>query len=131
MAGYDGDLAPTICLLKVPTTKAKVGGQLKEHGPIGSAYIRARVKKGLKNKQQNVKYSDLRDSELSPSVKCFLSARRLASRNSWITIMRRRPRSLPKTQFAKPASRVILRAKAEQNRTILMCWENYRWKQGR
>ena len=56
--GYDGDLAPTICV-EGTDHKVKSGGQLKEHGRVGSAYIRARLKKGLKNKQQNVKYSDL------------------------------------------------------------------------
>jgi hypothetical protein len=58
--GYDSDLAPTICV-EGDDHKDKAGGQLKEHGLVGSEYIRARVRRGIKNNQQKVKYSDLRD----------------------------------------------------------------------
>jgi hypothetical protein len=68
--GYDGDMAPTICV-EGSDHKEKAGGQLKEHGLIGSAYIRARLKKGIKNKQQGVKYSDLRDCGAESVNKVF------------------------------------------------------------
>lgn len=55
---YNDDLAPTVCV-EGSDHKEKAGGQLKEHGLIGSAYIRARLKKGIKNNQEKVKYSDL------------------------------------------------------------------------
>jgi len=56
--GYDQDLAPTVCV-EGDDHKEKAGGQLKEHGLVGSEYIRARTRRGIKNNQQNVKYSDL------------------------------------------------------------------------
>jgi hypothetical protein len=58
VAGYDGDLAPTICV-EGSDHKEMAGGQLKEHGLVGSAYIKARLSRGIKNNQSNVKYSDL------------------------------------------------------------------------
>lgn len=70
VSGYDGNLAPTICV-EGSDHKAKDGGQLKEHGLVGSAYIRERVKKGIKNKQQEVKYADLRDCGAASVSKVF------------------------------------------------------------
>ena len=70
VSGYDGDLAPTICA-EGSDHKEQADGQLKEHGLLGSAYIRARLKKGIKNKQQNVKYTDLRDCGAASVKKVF------------------------------------------------------------
>ncbi|MDE2048719.1 MAG: DUF4150 domain-containing protein, partial [Betaproteobacteria bacterium] len=68
--GYDGDLAPTICV-EGSDHKQKSGGQLKEHGLVGSAYIRERLKKGISNNQEGVKYADLRDCGTASVSKVF------------------------------------------------------------
>jgi hypothetical protein len=68
--GYDLDLAPTVCV-EGDDHKPEPDGQLKEHGLVGSAYIRARVKRGLKNNQQKVKYSDLSDCGAESVNKVF------------------------------------------------------------
>jgi hypothetical protein len=68
--GYNGDLAPTICV-EGSDHKEKEGGQLKEHGLVGSAYIKARLSRGIKNNQQNVKYAGLRDSGAESVNKVF------------------------------------------------------------
>ncbi|KQV96879.1 hypothetical protein ASC87_24435 [Rhizobacter sp. Root1221] len=70
VSGYDGNLAPTICV-EGSDHKPGPDGQLKEHGLVGSAYIRERLKKGIKNKQTGVKYSDLRDCGTASVSKIF------------------------------------------------------------
>ncbi|MFC3148298.1 PAAR-like domain-containing protein [Piscinibacterium candidicorallinum] len=69
--GYNGDLAPCICVEGSDHKRDKASGQLKEHGQVGSAYIRERQARGIENKQQNVKYSDLRDCGAASVKKVF------------------------------------------------------------
>jgi len=60
---YNQNLAPCICVEGGDHKEYNntTPFQLKEHGLIGSAYIDARLEKGIKNNQQNVKYNDLKE----------------------------------------------------------------------
>lgn len=70
LAGYDGKLAPVICV-EGSDHKEMANGQLKEHGLVGSAYVRERIARGIKNKQKNIKFSDLRDCGKASVEKVF------------------------------------------------------------
>jgi Toxin PAAR-like domain/GHH signature containing HNH/Endo VII superfamily nuclease toxin 2 len=59
VAGYNLNLAPTVCAEGSDHKEKDPKGRLKEHGLIGSEYIAARVRRGIKNNQQDVKYDDL------------------------------------------------------------------------
>lgn len=70
---YRENLAPCVCVEGEDHKEYKdvAPYQLKEHGLCGRAYLTERKKKGIKNNQKNIKYTDLKDCGSESVCKIF------------------------------------------------------------